>query len=219
MAEAQLWIRNGRTKFRGETAVQSVTSICSRLPQLRQINACCPCRQQYAAGRVETRAGLEMTVIETNARRGVMASALDCADALAARASDTVLLVGRLAMGIIFFQSGFAKLTGLGAFIGSLGNRGVPFPDFWGPVGAISEFTGGTLIILGLGTRYAAALIVIFVIIATAISHRYWEFAEPARRLQQGQFFKNLAITGGALFLFVCGAGRFSFDALILKKR
>jgi putative oxidoreductase len=159
-----------------------------------------------------------MTVIEPKAG-GALANAITCADALAARVGDTVLLVGRLAMGIIFFQSGFTKLTGLSAFIGSLGNRGVPFPDFWGPVGAISEFTGGTLIILGLGTRYAAALIVIFVIIATAISHRYWEFAEPARRLQQGQFFKNVAIIGGGLFLFVCGAGRFSFDALILKKR
>ncbi len=160
-----------------------------------------------------------MTAIDTKASRGVVATALDYADSLAARASDTVLLIGRLAMGIIFFQSGFAKLTGLGPFIGSLGNRGVPFPDFWGPVGAISEFAGGALIILGLGTRYAAALIVIFVIIATAISHRYWEFAEPARRLQQGQFFKNLAIIGGALFLFICAAGRFSLDAILLKRR
>ncbi len=160
-----------------------------------------------------------MTIIETTPRRGMAATILGCADSLADRMSDTVLLIGRLAMGIIFFQSGFAKLTGLGAFIGSLGNRGVPFPDFWGPVGAISEFLGGTLIILGLGTRYAAALIVLFVIIATAISHRYWEFAEPARRLQQGQFYKNLAIIGGALFLFICAAGRFSLDALFLKKR
>ena len=94
-----------------------------------------------------------MTAIDTRARRNVMASILGYADTVAARASDTVLLIGRLAMGIIFFQSGFAKLTGLGAFVGSLGNRGVPFPDFWGPVGAISEFVGGTLIILGLGTR------------------------------------------------------------------
>ncbi len=160
-----------------------------------------------------------MTAIDIGTRRGKAAAILGYANSLAARVSDTVLLAGRLAMGIIFFQSGFAKLTGLGAFIGSLGNRGVPFPDFWGPVGAISEFTGGALIILGLGTRYAAALIVIFVIVATAISHRYWEFAEPARRLQQGQFYKNLAIAGGALFLFICAAGRFSLDALLLKRR
>lgn len=160
-----------------------------------------------------------MSTVVTQTSRGISATILGYADSLAARASDTVLIVGRLAMGIIFFQSGLAKLTALGAFSGSLGNRGVPFPDFWGPVGAISEFVGGTLIILGLGTRYAAALIVIFVIIATAISHRYWEFAEPARRLQQGQFYKNLAILGGALFLFISGAGRFSFDAALMKNR
>jgi putative oxidoreductase len=160
-----------------------------------------------------------MARTETKNRRGLVATILGYADSLAAHASDTVLIVGRLAMGIIFFQSGFAKLTALSAFSGSLGNRGVPFPGFWGPVGAISEFIGGTMIILGLGTRYAAALIVIFVIIATAIAHRYWEFAEPTRRLQEGQFYKNLAIIGGALFLFICAAGRFSLDAVLMKKR
>ena len=160
-----------------------------------------------------------MAPAETKNRRGPLATILNYADSLAARASDAVLIVGRLAMGIIFFQSGLAKLGALSAFSVNLGSRGVPFPDFWGPVGAISEFIGGTLIILGLGTRYAAALIVIFVIIATAIAHRYWEFPEPARRLQEGQFYKNLAIIGGALFLFICAAGRFSLDAILMKKR
>jgi putative oxidoreductase len=150
---------------------------------------------------------------------GLTETVLGYADSLAARASDTVLLVGRLAMGIIFFQSGFAKIAALGAFSASLGSRGVAFPGFWGPVGAISEFVGGTLILLGLGTRYAAVLIVVFVIVATGIAHRYWEFAEPARRLQEGQFYKNLAIIGGALFLFICGAGRFSLDAILMKRR
>jgi putative oxidoreductase len=160
-----------------------------------------------------------MSQTETRNQRGLVATILGCADSLAARASDSVLMVGRLAMGIIFFQSGLAKLAALSAFSGSLSNRGVPFPGFWGPVGAISEFIGGTMIILGLGTRYAAALIVIFVIIATTIAHRYWEYAEPARRLQEGQFYKNLAIIGGALFLSICAAGRFSLDAALMKKR
>ena len=153
-------------------------------------------------------------------RRNTWVTILDLADSLALRASDAVLLAGRIAMGIIFFQSGAAKLGALDAFATSLGGRGVPFPSFWGPVGAISEFVGGAAIILGLGTRYAAILIVIFVFIATAIAHRYWEFAEPAaRRMQEGQFYKNLAILGGALFLSVCAAGRFSLDALLTKKR
>ena len=161
-----------------------------------------------------------MNRTETSDSQGFLASILGYADSLAARAGDTVLLVGRFAMGIIFFQSGAAKLVALNAFSASLASRGVPFPEFWGPVGAISEFVGGTIIILGLGTRYAACLIVIFVIVATAISHRYWEISEPAMgRLQQVQFFKNLAIVGGTLFLFICGAGRFSLDAALVKKR
>lgn len=151
---------------------------------------------------------------------GSWAAFLGFADSLAARASDTVLLAGRLGMGLIFFQSGAAKLMALDAFIKSLASRGVPFSEFWGPIGAATEFIGGTAIILGLGTRYAAALMVIFVIVATAISHRYWEITEPAaRRLQQGQFMKNLAIIGGMLFLFVCAAGRYSLDAVLTKKR
>ncbi len=157
---------------------------------------------------------------ETPASHGLLASILGYADSVAAHASDTVLLVGRLAMGIIFFQSGAAKLLALNAFSASLASRGLPFPEFWGPVGAISEFAGGTMIILGLGTRYAALLIGIFVIVGTAIAHRYWEISEPAMgHLQQVHFFKNLAIVGGDLFLFVCGAGRFSLDALLVNKR
>jgi uncharacterized membrane protein YphA (DoxX/SURF4 family) len=72
--------------------------------------------------------------------------------------NNTVLIVGRFATGIIFFPSGLAKLAALSAFSGSLVSRGVPFPGFWRPVGAINEFIGSTIIILGLGKRYAAAL-------------------------------------------------------------
>jgi len=34
------------------------------------------------------------------------------------------------------------------------------------------------------------------VIAATATTHRYWEFAEPARRAQEINFFKNVGILG-----------------------
>ncbi len=153
-------------------------------------------------------------------RPSLWTRAFSLADLIAAQLTDSVLLAGRIAMGLIFFQSGAAKLAALSAFSASLSSRGVPFAEFWGPIGAISEFVGGTAIILGLGTRWAAILIVLFVIVATGISHRYWEFVEPAaRRLQEGQFYKNLAIIGGALFLFICGSGRFSLDGIFSKRR
>jgi|GEM_PF-221957 len=153
---------------------------------------------------------------KTRNRRRPWTTILGYADSFAENAGDTLLLLGRLAIGTIFFNSGFAKLMSLDVFSVSLAARGVPFPSFWGPIGAVSEFVGGTAIILGLATRYATALIVIFIVIATAIAHRYWEFADAAIRTTHSiNFYKNLAIIGGALFLFIIGAGRYSVDRLL----
>jgi putative oxidoreductase len=141
-------------------------------------------------------------------------------DAFAARSYDTLLLAGRLALGAIFVLSGYLKLMGLTAFSASLAARGVPAEWFWGPVGAAVEFVGGILILLGLGTRYAALLMILFVIVATGISHRFWEFADPQQfRTQQSQFFKNLSIIGGFLVLFATGGGRFSIDSFWPRRK
>ena len=139
---------------------------------------------------------------------------------MALNAYDHLLLVASVALGVIFVVSGYAKLTGMAAFSASLTARGVPMAEFWGPVGAAVEFVGGILVVLGLGTRYAALLPVLFVIVATAISHRFWEFADPREfRTQQSQFFKNLSIFGGFVFLLATGGGRFSIDALWRRAR
>ena len=71
----------------------------------------------------------------------------------------------------------------INAFIATMPGRGLP------------GFFGGIALILGLATRYVAALLLLFVIIATLSSHRYWEFAEAAPpRAQDNNFSKNLAI-------------------------
>ena len=137
-----------------------------------------------------------------------------------AKSDDLILLIGRLALGVIFVKSGFQKLMALGAFATSLAGRGVPASSFWAVVGATVEFVGGLLIVTGLKTRYASLLMILFVIVATGISHRYWDFADAAaRRLQESQFFKNVAIIGGFLVLYVAGAGRFALDAVLGRRK
>jgi len=136
-------------------------------------------------------------------------------DGFALAAYDQLLLVARVALGLIFVLSGYAKLMGLAAFSASLAARGVPAPELFGLLGAAVEFFGGLLIVLGLGTRYAVLLMILFVVIATGLSHRFWEFADPREfRAQQSQFMKNLSILGGFVFLFATGGGRFAVDAL-----
>jgi putative oxidoreductase len=124
-----------------------------------------------------------------------------------------LLLAARVLMGWLFVDAGWRKLFAMDAFIASLSTRRVPYASVMGWIGGAVEFFGGLAILLGAWTRCAAILMIVFVIVATAISHRYWEFTEPAaRRMQQGQFAKNLAIIGGFLLMLITGAGRFSVD-------
>ena len=132
---------------------------------------------------------------------------------------NVILLAGRLALGTIFVESGLLKLTSLTAFAASLASRGVPQSSVWAVIGATIEFGGGLLILTGLRIRYASLLMILFVIVATAISHRYWEFTGPNFRTQQIQFFKNLSIIGGFLLLYVTGGGRYSLDEWLRRKR
>src|SRR5215470_11462295 len=85
-------------------------------------------------------------------------------DRCAVSCHDLVALVGRLVMSWIFLSSGFTKLTDVAAFSAGLAKRGVPAPSFMGWLGAIVEFGGGVLILLGLKIRYAAILVILFVI-------------------------------------------------------
>src|SRR2546429_8961904 len=97
-----------------------------------------------------------------------------------------LLLAGRVLMGWIFVESGFRKLTGMDAFIASLANRRVPYASVLGWIGAPLEFCGGLALLLGAWTRCAALVIIVFVIVATLIGHRYWELSDAAaRRAQQ----------------------------------
>ena len=73
--------------------------------------------------------------------------------------------------------------------------------------------------LVGLQTRYAAVLIAVFTVVATAISHRYWEFSDAGRRAQEVNFMKNVSIIGGFVLLAAVGGGRFSIDTLWRRQK
>src|SRR6266436_47607 len=76
----------------------------------------------------------------------------------------------------------------------------------------------GLTLILGFATRFAALVCLLFLIVATALAHRYWEYPAAQVMAQYNNFLKNLALFGGTLVLFVTGAGRFSADRMLSKK-
>ena len=130
--------------------------------------------------------------------------------------ADVVILLARIMIGLIFVMSGWPKLMNYSGTVAGIAKRGVP--DFLAYLAPPVEFFGGLAIMLGLFTEAAAILMVVFTIIATITSHRFWEFSDPAQyRAQNTNFFKNVTMIGGMLLLFVTAGGRYSVDALFRR--
>ena len=144
---------------------------------------------------------------------------LSYTDGFAAGASDALLLVGRILLGWIFLSAGWGKFANLAGTTTYFTNLKMPAPQFFAYLSAVLETLMGAALILGIGTRYAALLVFVFVIIATALAHRYWEYPAAHQGNQYNHMVKNIAIMGGALALFVTGAGRFSLDAMLGRHR
>ncbi|MGC1695000.1 MAG: DoxX family protein [Pseudolabrys sp.] len=144
--------------------------------------------------------------------------ALSHADGLAASTSDTVLLIGRVLLGWVFVRSGYGKLFHIDAVAASFPARGIP--AFMAYVSVPVEFFGGLALIFGLAIRYVVMIMIVFMLVATFSSHRYWEVTDlAARRVQDSNFYKNMAMLGGFFFLFVCGSGRLSIDGWLRGRR
>lgn len=144
--------------------------------------------------------------------------ALSRADGLAASTTDVLLLIGRILIGWIFVRSGYGKIFDIPTYATTFPARGLP--TFLAYIAVPAEFFGGLALMFGFATRYTVLVMTVFVLVATFSSHRYWEFADAAaRRVQDGNFYKNLAMLGGILFLFAIGPGRLSVDAWLQKRR
>jgi putative oxidoreductase len=147
---------------------------------------------------------------------GSQPSWLTGTDAIVAQWQDFLLLVGRVLVGFIFINSGWRKLMDIPAFVASMPRRDLP--TFLGYVAPPVEFIGGICLVLGFATRYASLVILLFIIIATFSSHRYWNYPEAQQANQSSHFWKNTSMMGGTLLLFIAGAGRFALDRMLARR-
>jgi putative oxidoreductase len=126
-------------------------------------------------------------------------------DGVARSGADIILLACRVGLAFLFYFSIQGKLSNMEGFVASLTLRGVPGGMAMGYLAVSVEIIGSLGVLFGLGTRYAALLLVLFVIVATAISHRYWDVPPEQVRMQTTQFYKNVSIISGYLLLFLAG--------------
>lgn len=116
------------------------------------------------------------------------------------------LTVLRVVVGVVFFAHGYQKLFGFGfrGVTGMFGHFGIPAPGFFAIVVTLVEFLGGLLLICGLGTRIASALLAIDMTVAILLVHLRNGFFNP-----MGVEFP-LTLLAALICLFIAGGGAFS---------
>jgi putative oxidoreductase len=143
---------------------------------------------------------------------------LSYTDGLAATWSDFLLLVGRVFLGWLLLASGYGKFGSIAGITAYFTSLGMSPPELWAWFAAISEIVLGAALILGIATRYAALASFVWVLLATAIAHRYWTYPAAQQAGQYNDWLKNIAIMGGTLYALVIGAGCYSLDAMLAKR-
>jgi len=98
-------------------------------------------------------------------------------------------------------------------------SEGVPLPQVM-LVGAIVFLIGGSLsVIAGYKTKTGAAMLLVFLVLATYFFHDFWSYTAPAAKQEQMiAFMKNLSLAGAMLFIIANGPGPMSLDGAKAKK-
>jgi putative oxidoreductase len=123
-----------------------------------------------------------------------------------------VLLVARVLLASLFLAFAVRGMLAFPVTAAYFAKLGFPVPIAAAVLSVAIQLVAGLMLALGWKARQAAWLLVAYVLIATAVAHRYWEF-DPAVQLgQMGNFYKNLAVAGGLMLLAAFGPGKLSVD-------
>jgi len=153
---------------------------------------------------------------QSDTATGAVSSCISLADGLAAKWQDSCLLAARVLLGAIFVQGGWTKLMDITAFVNTMPRRGLP--DFLGYIAPPVELLGGLCMVFGIATRYTSLVMILFIVIASFSSHRFWAVDAAQYANQFTHFWKNMTMTGGTVLLFVTGAGRYAVDHVLMRK-
>jgi putative oxidoreductase len=122
-------------------------------------------------------------------------------------------VLSRVMIAMIFLMSAVGnKIPKFNDVANLMASEGVPLPQI-ALAGAIVFLVAGSLsVIAGFKTRSGAAMLLVFLVLATYFFHDFWNFQGQEQQLQMIQFMKNISLMGTMLFLIANGPGAMSVD-------
>ncbi|MBI5200495.1 MAG: DoxX family protein [Elusimicrobia bacterium] len=130
---------------------------------------------------------------------------------------NLTLLTGRVLYCAIFVFSGLKHFSP--QTIDYAAGHGVPMPQLLVPLSGLLALAGGLMLMFGWRARAGAWLLLLFLLPVTFTMHDFWNVADPIQAMQQqGHFFKNLSLIGGATAWAFFGAGPYSLDSRRVRR-
>ncbi|HDR2737801.1 TPA: DoxX family protein [Enterobacter ludwigii] len=128
------------------------------------------------------------------------------------QARHLLLLIGRIALVVLFIIFGYPKLTGFSGTVQYMTSLGTPMPMLAAIIAVVMEVPAAILIVLGFFTRPVAVLFVFYTLGTAIIGHHYWDMTGDAVMPNMINFFKNISIAGAFILLAIVGPGALSLD-------
>jgi putative oxidoreductase len=122
-------------------------------------------------------------------------------------------LIGRILIAAFFIPSGIGKIAGFSGTAAYIASVGLPAPALGVVIAIVVEVLLAAALLIGWQARWAALIMAVFTVAAAIFFHRYWAAPAEQQMMQNINFYKNMAIAGGLLFVFAFGAGAYSLDA------
>jgi len=121
-------------------------------------------------------------------------------------------LIGRILIAAFFIPSGIGKIAGFSNTAGYVASAGLPAPTLGVVIAIVVEVLVAGMLLIGWKARWAALVLAVFCLVTAFIFHNYWASPPEQQMMQHINFFKNCAISGGLLFVYAFGPGRYSLD-------
>lgn len=123
--------------------------------------------------------------------------------------ADIGLLLLRVFTGSALTTHGISKVPPQAKLVETVAGLGFPLPELFAWSAGLTELVGGALLVIGLFTRPAAALILFTMLVAAFNLHGGSPFSEQELGLLYGSV---------AFAFMLIGPGRFSIDALLFRR-
>lgn len=112
-----------------------------------------------------------------------------------------LILVAQVLLGGAFLVAGLRNARSFANLGPVLAGKGVPLPRIALAIGLALEIGCGALLAIGLWRAFAAAGLILFVILATLIFHNFWAYEDAEKTPHVNAFIVNTALIGAFLLM------------------